>query len=59
MPSNLQTNQSNSTENRSVGSAATLTSRQSLSPQEVIAQNAIDAVGLQKYQFILNYADIF
>lgn len=52
MPSNLQTNQSNSTENRSVGSAAPLTSRQSLSPQEVIAQNAIDAVGLQKYQFI-------
>jgi len=52
MPSNLQTNQSNSTENRSVGSAAPLTSRQSLSPQEVIAQNAVDAVGLQKYQFI-------
>ena len=52
MPSNLQTNQSNSTELRPMGFTAPLSSRQSLSPQEVIAQNAIDAVGLQKYQFI-------
>jgi hypothetical protein len=52
MASNLQTNQSNSTELRPTGLATPLTYRQRLSPQEIIAQNAVDAVGLQKYQFI-------
>jgi len=52
MPSNLQTNQSNSTGVLQARNQSPLTAASRLSPQEVIAQNAIDAARLQRYQFI-------